>query len=194
MAGAAVDASGRRCSRWTPAPPVRPDPVLRGVRRPRAVHWRRDALVTEPGSWRISPAPFPDVRRLAGELGVSEVLAQVLVRRGLGDAAAARAFLHPDFRVHDPYLMTGMAEARRRIDQALGRNEPIAVHGDYDADGITATFLLVSVLERARRRRALAAAQPLQRRLRCLRGRCGRARRGGRQAARHRGLRHQRAR
>ena len=77
---------------------------------------------------------------------MSEVLAQVLVRRGLGDPAAARAFLHPDFRVHDPYLMTGMAEARRRVDQALQRGEPIAVHGDYDADGITATFLLVSVL------------------------------------------------
>ena len=77
---------------------------------------------------------------------MSEVLAQVLVRRGLGDPAAASAFLHPDFRVHDPYLMSGMAEARRRIDQALQRGEPIAVHGDYDADGITATFLLVGVL------------------------------------------------
>ncbi len=95
----------------------------------------------------MSPAPYSEVRRLAGELEVSEVLAQVLVRRGLGDPAAARAFLHPDFRVHDPYLMSGMAEARKRIDQALRRNEPIAVHGDYDADGITATFLLVSVLE-----------------------------------------------
>ena len=102
--------------------------------------------MNDPGSWRIAPAPFADVRRLAGELGVSEVLAQVLVRRGLGDPAAARAFLHPDFRVHDPYLMSGMAEARRRIDQALQRGEPIAVHGDYDADGITATFLLVGVL------------------------------------------------
>jgi single-stranded-DNA-specific exonuclease len=102
--------------------------------------------VTDPGSWRIAPAPFADVRRLAAELGVSDVLAQVLVRRGLGDPAAARAFLQPDFRVHDPYLMSGMAEARRRVDQALKRSEPIAVHGDYDADGITATFLLVSVL------------------------------------------------
>ena len=164
------------------------------IRRPRAVHSRRDALVTDPGSWRIAPVPFADVRRLADELGVSEVLAQVLVRRGLGDPAAARAFLHPDFRVHDPYLMSGMAEARRRIDQALQRGEPIAVHGDYDADGITATFLLVSVLGAARRRRALAAAQPLQRRLRGLgRGR-GRARGRRRQAAHHRGLRHQRAR
>jgi single-stranded-DNA-specific exonuclease len=103
--------------------------------------------VTDPGLWRISPAPYADVRRLAAELGVSDVLAQVLVRRGLGDPAAARAFLHPDFQVHDPYLMAGMAEARARIDQALKRSEPIAVHGDYDADGITATFLLVSVLQ-----------------------------------------------
>jgi single-stranded-DNA-specific exonuclease len=102
--------------------------------------------VTDLGSWRIAPAPFADVRRLAGELGCSDVLAQVLVRRGMGDPAAARAFLQPDFRVHDPYLMHGVAEARRRVDQALKRGERIAVHGDYDADGITATFLLVRVL------------------------------------------------
>ncbi|HTX68862.1 MAG TPA: single-stranded-DNA-specific exonuclease RecJ [Thermoleophilia bacterium] len=103
--------------------------------------------MTDPGLWRISPAPYADVRRLSTELGVSEVLAQVLVRRGLADSAAARAFLHPEFRVHDPYLMAGMAEARDRIDHALRHSEPIAVHGDYDADGVTATFLLVSILE-----------------------------------------------
>ena len=102
--------------------------------------------MTDPGTWRIAPAPYSDVRRLAADLGVSEVLAQVLVRRGLGDPAAARSFLHPEFRVHDPYLLAGMAEARERIDRALRRSEPIAVHGDYDADGITATFLLVGVL------------------------------------------------
>ncbi len=102
--------------------------------------------MTDPGTWRIAPAPYSDVRRLAADLGVSEVLAQVLVRRGLGDPAAARSFLYPEFRVHDPYLMAGMAEARERIDRALRRSEPIAVHGDYDADGITATFLLVGVL------------------------------------------------
>jgi single-stranded-DNA-specific exonuclease len=102
--------------------------------------------LTDPGTWRISPAPYAQVRGLAAELGVSEVLAQVLVRRGFADAAAARSFLHPEFRVHDPYLMAGMAEARERVDRALRRGEPIAVHGDYDADGITATFLLVGVL------------------------------------------------
>jgi single-stranded-DNA-specific exonuclease len=102
--------------------------------------------VIDQGSWRIKPAAYSSVRALAGELGVSEVLAQVLVRRGFTDATAARAFLHPDHRVHNPYLMEGMADARRRIDRALTRDEPIAVHGDYDADGITATFLLLSVL------------------------------------------------
>jgi len=103
--------------------------------------------VIDPGSWSIAPVSYADVRRVAAKLGVSEVMAQVLVRRGFSDAAAAHAFLHPDYRVHNPYLMAGMADARRRLDKALQRGEPIAVHGDYDADGITATFLLVRVLE-----------------------------------------------
>jgi len=103
--------------------------------------------VTDSGSWSIAPVSYADVRRLAAELGVSEVMAQVLVRRGFSDASAAHAFLHPDYLVHNPYLMAGMAAARRRLDKALQRGEPIAVHGDYDADGITATFLLVSILE-----------------------------------------------
>jgi single-stranded-DNA-specific exonuclease len=103
--------------------------------------------VTDPGSWSIPPASYADVLRLRAELGVSEVMAQVLARRGHTDPVEARAFLHPDYRVHDPYLMPGVSEARARIDFALRHDEPIAVHGDYDADGITATFLLVSVLE-----------------------------------------------
>ena len=125
---------------------------------------------------------------------MSDVLAQVLVRRGLGDPAAARAFLHPDFRVHDPYLMTGMAEARRRIDQALAQERAHRRarrlrrrrhHGDLPAR---------QRARRARRRRALAAAQPLHRGVRRLLGGRRRARRRRRQAAHHGGLRHQRAR
>ena len=103
--------------------------------------------MTDQISWRIAPAAYADVQALVAQLGVSEVLAQILVRRGFATAEEARAFLHPDFRVHDPYAMTGMAAARARIDKALQRDEPIAVHGDYDADGITATFLLRRVLE-----------------------------------------------
>ena len=86
--------------------------------------------MTDQGSWAIEPAAYADVRRLAAELGVSEVLAQVLVRRGFADAQVARDFLRPDYLVHDPYLMPGVAEARRRIDRALQLGESIAVHGD----------------------------------------------------------------
>ena len=99
------------------------------------------------GCWRIAPVSYSAARRLADELRISETLAQILVRRGFVDPAEAKAFLEPDHLVDDPYLLPGVTEARRRIDRALQRGEPIAVHGDYDADGITAAFLLVRVLE-----------------------------------------------
>jgi single-stranded-DNA-specific exonuclease len=97
-------------------------------------------------SWRISPVDFGLARRLAAGLGVSHVLGEILARRGFTDVEAARAFLHPDFMFHSPYMLPGVAAARTRIDQALARNEPIVVYGDYDADGVTATFLLSEVL------------------------------------------------
>jgi len=103
--------------------------------------------VIDDGSWRIAPVDYFAARRLADELGIGETLAQILVRRGLADPDAARAFLRPDHRVHGPCLLPGIPEAKRRIDQALKRDEPIAVYGDYDTDGITATFVLVSVLQ-----------------------------------------------
>ena len=118
--------------------------------------------MNESGSWSIAPVAYADVHRLAAKLGVSDVMAQVLVRRGFADADAAHAFLHPDYRVHDPYLMAGMSDARRRVDRALQRGEPIAVHGDYDADGITATVSARHGSRGAGRRRALASAQPVR--------------------------------
>jgi single-stranded-DNA-specific exonuclease len=97
-------------------------------------------------TWRIASVDLAAVRAIADGLGVSATLAEILVRRGFTDLEAARAFLHPDHLLHSPYLIDGMAAARRRIDRALQRGEAIAVHGDYDVDGITATFLLVEVL------------------------------------------------
>ncbi|MEZ5125638.1 MAG: single-stranded-DNA-specific exonuclease RecJ [Thermoleophilia bacterium] len=102
--------------------------------------------MTASANWTIPPAPYADVRALAQELSLSETLAQVLVRRGYADPDAARAFLEPDTRVHNPYRLLGMDAARARLDRALRHDEVIAVHGDYDADGITATFTLVRLL------------------------------------------------
>lgn len=72
----------------------------------------------------------------------------VLWRRGVRSRSAADEFLQGDSASHDPCAMLGMREAVERIRIALGSGESIAVYGDYDADGLTATALLVQYLER----------------------------------------------
>ncbi len=76
------------------------------------------------------------------------ILRQVLFNRGYATDADARAFLNakPNFDT-DPFQMTGMREAIDRIQHAIEHREPIAIYGDYDVDGVTATALLVQALE-----------------------------------------------
>jgi len=78
-------------------------------------------------------------------LGVGSTLAQVLVRRGLADPAAARAFLEAD-EEHDPDLFTGMAPAVQVIGDHISRGSQITVHGDYDVDGVCSTAVLLRAL------------------------------------------------
>ncbi len=75
------------------------------------------------------------------------VLRQILFNRGYATDAEARAFLkaEPNFDTN-PFQMTGMEVAVERIRHALAGHEPIAIYGDYDVDGVTATALLVDVL------------------------------------------------
>ena len=73
----------------------------------------------------------------------------MLVRRGYGDPAEARAFLAGEQPLHDPFLLGDMAAAVSRIRVAIAAGERICVHGDYDADGICATALAVLVLRDA---------------------------------------------
>jgi single-stranded-DNA-specific exonuclease len=93
----------------------------------------------------VSAYDFAAARRLAGELGVSHVLAQVLVRRGLGDPAAARAFLAAE----DEHPLDAFGGLRAAASQILGhvsRRSRITVHGDYDVDGVCASAVLIRVL------------------------------------------------
>lgn len=86
---------------------------------------------------------------LADAMGILPALARVLIRRGIKSAGDARAFLHPSLeQLHSPWLMQGMEQAVARIFTALDRGERIVVHGDYDADGITAAALMVEALRR----------------------------------------------
>ena len=98
------------------------------------------------GSWTISPCPHRVSGELARELGVSETTARVLVRRGYQDPEAARAFLDGALPGHDPFLLGQMREACDALRAAIAAGKRICVHGDYDADGISATALAVLIL------------------------------------------------
>ena len=93
----------------------------------------------------LEPYEFAAARRLAGELGVSGVLAQVLVRRGLGEPSAARAFLAAADE-HPLDAFGGLRAAAERIAGHVRRRSRITVHGDYDVDGICASAVLVRAL------------------------------------------------
>jgi single-stranded-DNA-specific exonuclease len=88
-----------------------------------------------------------DVARLRAELGVSDVVAQVLVRRGLGDPAAASEFLTAEDS-HSPSEIAGIEDAVALIRRHVEAGGRIVVHGDYDVDGVTATAVLVRSLRR----------------------------------------------
>src|SRR5919197_1577427 len=98
------------------------------------------------GTWTISPCPHRQADSLARQLGLSEITASVLVRRGYGDPEEARAFLAGEQPLSDPFLLGDIAVAVERIRAAIAAGERICVHGDYDVDGICATVLAVLVL------------------------------------------------
>src|SRR5712691_2713921 len=96
--------------------------------------------------WTINPCPHSEVERLVRGLGVSEITASVLVRRGYGAPERARDFLAGELPVHDPFLLGDMAAAVAAIKAAIGDGKRICVHGDYDVDGICATALALLAL------------------------------------------------
>mgnify|MGYP001308325415 CR=1 FL=1 len=86
--------------------------------------------------------------RLSGELGVPEVVARLLCQRGLGEPDAAARFLDPRLEhLHDPMALAGMGPTVERLLRAVAGRERIAVHGDYDVDGITSTVIVRRALE-----------------------------------------------
>jgi single-stranded-DNA-specific exonuclease len=81
--------------------------------------------------------------------GFGRIEVEVLLARGIGSAEEAEAFLRPtEGRLHSAWSLSGMESAVRRIQKSIESLEPIAVYGDYDADGLSAAALLHSVLAR----------------------------------------------
>jgi single-stranded-DNA-specific exonuclease len=94
--------------------------------------------------WEVAPrapethfAKFPDLPPL---------IVQILYNRGFTEMAEIKEFLACGWPDDDPFLMKGMPEAVERLSQAIAKQEPVAVYGDYDADGVTATALMMQIL------------------------------------------------
>ncbi|HKI77800.1 MAG TPA: single-stranded-DNA-specific exonuclease RecJ [Ignavibacteriaceae bacterium] len=88
------------------------------------------------------------VKSLADSLNISEVLAKLLILRGIKNFPQSKYFFRPTLdSLHDPFLMDGMEEATTRVIEALTNNEPICVYGDYDVDGTCSTALLYLFLK-----------------------------------------------
>jgi single-stranded-DNA-specific exonuclease len=120
---------------------VQPLPALQLVEaRPRAAPPPQPVPRLE-----IPPYDLRAALELERELGVSHVLAQVLVRRGLNRADAAREFLNAADR-HDPLAFDGIEAALETIRGHIESGSRIVVHGDYDVDGVCATAVLVGAL------------------------------------------------
>lgn len=98
--------------------------------------------------WVMQPCDDVATSTLAAALGIDPAVARLLCQRGLADPELAQRFLHPSLdHLHDPMLLADMGVAVDRILGALARKEKIAIHGDYDVDGITSTVILRRALE-----------------------------------------------
>ncbi|MCZ0756120.1 single-stranded-DNA-specific exonuclease RecJ [Anoxybacillus sp. J5B_2022] len=104
-------------------------------------------MLTAKTRWDVK-RPNPDkVNQLVQQLNIAPFVASLLVNRGIETAEAAQAFLYPAKQpLHDPFLLDGMQSAVERIHEAIRSGERILVFGDYDADGVSSTTVMMSVL------------------------------------------------
>ncbi|HXI30434.1 MAG TPA: single-stranded-DNA-specific exonuclease RecJ [Vicinamibacterales bacterium] len=98
--------------------------------------------------WDPLQCDAADADRLAAALDLPPIVARLLCQRGLSDPELASRFLHPCLdHLHDPMRLAGMSAAVERILTAIANKERIAIHGDYDVDGVTSTVILRRALE-----------------------------------------------
>src|SRR5258708_3683740 len=99
--------------------------------------------------WNYTPVRAESVATLASSLGTTPVVAELLLRTGLTEPAAAARFLQPALAtLADPFLLFNLEAAVDRLLRALRGKERIVVLGDYDVDGVCSTAILVSLLRR----------------------------------------------
>ncbi len=97
--------------------------------------------------WNVKHIDNPLVDEFAKKLNITPLVASLLINRGIQTVEEASQFLHiEDESFHDPFLLEGMEETVARIRQAIENNERIMIYGDYDADGVSSTSVMLSAL------------------------------------------------
>ncbi len=99
--------------------------------------------------WNLKEAPEEkSILTLADSLNISNILAILLIQRGITNFYEAKNYFRPSLEtLHDPFLMNGMQEATQRVIYALTHNEKICVYGDYDVDGTCSAALMYLFLK-----------------------------------------------
>jgi single-stranded-DNA-specific exonuclease len=98
--------------------------------------------------WRWTASDTAVVHEIIKSTGVSPVIAQLLAIRGIHDPQRIRAFLEPKLTdLREPTLLPGLSNAVERLYSAIRNNKKIVIYGDYDADGMTATSILINCLK-----------------------------------------------
>ena len=98
--------------------------------------------------WKLTETDHDQAAALAKQARVPQVLAELLVARGITEPGQAFIFLNPEAdQLSDPFLMMGMTAAVERLERAIELHEPVLLYGDYDVDGITAVVLLKTAIE-----------------------------------------------
>ena len=98
--------------------------------------------------WHHLPCDDAQSATLAAALDVHPTIARLLCLRGFADPETAHRFLNPSLEhLNDPFRLADMDKAVPRLEQAIAQRERIAIHGDYDVDGITSTVILRRALE-----------------------------------------------
>lgn len=103
-------------------------------------------MIESTRKWEIQNPDELFVQKLQRELGISSLSAKILASRVQTIDEAKHIFYTDDTHLHNPFMLSGMKEAVERIELALNRGEKILIYGDYDADGITSTTVMLNVL------------------------------------------------